>query len=266
MVHFLGVAGLAFAALLTIFCSLRWPFLSRILLVAFVVRMFAAVFNSHIGSLPGSDSDAVTFERYAWEWAQGGFIQALQQFTGPDSYFISWIISLLYAVTDRSLLMAQSVSLMFGMGTVVIGSLIAKEIWGLRAAVKASWLLALFPTLILYSALVMREAYIWFFVLIALYGVALWARNGNLRYALLAVSGFLAATFFHGAMFLGAIFFLIYVTARSLKHFCFGIAQKKSGQVRHCLFSVLRFPFLFISLQTSAFRNSVLSSKLQIRK
>ncbi|MBE0505984.1 MAG: hypothetical protein IBX50_04580, partial [Marinospirillum sp.] len=164
MSEFLGLLGLALVAALTLLCAQRWSFLSVILFSAFLIRAVASIFNAYIAPLPDSTADARTFEIVAWEWAQGGVAEAIQQFAGPDSYFISWILSVLYAATDRSLLMAQSVSLLFGMGTVVLGTLLAKEIWGVRTAIKAGWVLALFPTLILYSALVMREAYIWFFV------------------------------------------------------------------------------------------------------
>ena len=221
----LGLTGLGLVAVFTIFCACRWPFLSRILFVAFTFRMFAAVVNAYVVPLPDSTADARTFEIVAWEWAQGGVAEAIQQFTGPDSYFISWVLSVLYAATDRSLLMAQSVSLLFGLGTVVLGTLLTREIWGTRAAIKAGWLLALFPTLILYSALVMREAYIWFFVLVALYGVALWARYGDFRYLMLALAGFLGAAFFHGAMFVGALFFLLYVAFWALTRLLKGLSQ-----------------------------------------
>lgn len=234
MAEILGVVGLGFVAIFTLFCSLRWPFLSKVLLVAFMLRSFFSVFNAYILPLPDSTADARTFERVAWEWSQGGFIHAVHQITGPDSYFISWIISVLYAATDRSLLMAQSVSMLFGMGTVLLGSLLAKELWGLGASIKAGWMLACFPTLILYSALVMREAYIWFFVLVAFSGVVLWAKRGNLRYIFLALSGFIGAAFFHGAMFVGAVFFMLYLGGHALKKLLFSLSR-----LRVHLFSLL---------------------------
>lgn len=227
MPELLGVFGLTFVAVFTLLCAQRWPYLSMILFVSFMVRSLASVFNVYIAPLPDSTADALAFERVAWEWSQGGFIQAVQHFNGPDSYLISWIISLLYAATDRSFLLAQSISLLFGMGAIVLGSLLTKKIWGKRAAIKAGWALAFFPTLILYSSLVMREAYIWFFLLIALYGTALWANNGGLRYIMLAMTGFLLAAFFHGAMFVGALFFLMYVGFRSFQRLIFSLSQTR---------------------------------------
>lgn len=180
-------------------------------MVALAVRVAAILFGYFVTPLPDSGADARNFERVAWEWAQGGFVEALGYFTGPHSYFISWILAVLYSVTDRSLLMAQSVSLLFGTGTVFMGWMLARRLWGDSVAAKAGWVLALFPTLILYSALTMREAYVWFFLLVALYGVVGWARSGGLKSILLALAGFTGATFFHGAMIVGALIFLLVI-------------------------------------------------------
>lgn len=230
----LGVTSLVLVAFVTLITATRLPYLAKLLLIAFCVRMLASVFNVYIAPLPDSISDAISFERHAWEWAEGGLSNALQQFTGPDSYFISWVLALAYAATDRSLLMAQSVSMLFGMGTVLLGALLAKELWGQRASIKAGWVLACFPTLILYSALVLREAYIWFFVLVAFYGVVLWAKRGNVRYIFLALAGFVGAAFFHGAMIVGAVFFMFYLGSNALKKLLFSLSR-----VRVHLFSLL---------------------------
>jgi len=186
-------------------------------MVALAVRVAAILFGYFVAPLPDSSADARSFESRAWEWAQGGFVEALGHFTGPHSYFISWILAVLYSLTDRSLLMAQSVSLLFGMGTVFMGWLLARKLWGDRVATKAGWVLALFPTLILYSALTMREAYIWFFVLVALYGVVGWVQTRRATSLAIALLGFIGATMFHGAMVIGAIVFLGIVSVYAIQ-------------------------------------------------
>lgn len=211
MPELLGFTGIALVALLTLLLALRWPMAGLILMVALAVRIAAILFGYFVAPLPDSGADARTFERVAWEWGQDGFVVALDHFTGPNSYFISWILAVLYSVTDRSLLMAQSVSLLFGMGTVFMGWLLARKLWGDSVAAKAGWVLALFPALILYSALTMREAYVWFFLLVALYGVVGWARSGGLKPIALVMVGFTGATFFHGAMIVGALVFLLVI-------------------------------------------------------
>ena len=112
--------------------------------------------------------------------------------------------------------MAQAISLLFGMGTVVLGWQLAFELWGMRAAKRAAWVLALFPSLVLYSALTMREAYTWFFLVLAMLGVLRWARTNRLSAMIMVLIGFVVATFFHGGMAAGAIAFLILVALRSI--------------------------------------------------
>jgi len=213
----LGFTGIALVALLTLFMALRWPMVGKILIIALVVRVAAILFGYFVAPLPDSHSDAVSFERRAWLWAEGGFLAALGHFTGPHSYFISWIIAVFYALTDRSLLMAQSISLFFGMGTVWMGWLLARRLWGQHVANTVGWVLALFPTLVLYSALTMREAYIWFFVLVALYGVVSWVQTRRATSLAIALLGFIGATMFHGAMVIGAVVFLGIVSVYAIQ-------------------------------------------------
>lgn len=217
MEHFLGFFGLLSVATVTLCLGLRYPQLRTVLLMAFLVRAGAALFHFYIAPLPDGGADAISFERRAWLWAQGGFGEAFSFYTGPHSYFISWIISLAYALTDRSLLLAQSISLLAGMGGVFLTWRLTLELWGERAAVKAAWVAALFPTLILYSALTMREAYVVFFLLLGLLGVARWVRQRNVKSFVLAVFGFTLAGFFHGAMFVAIPAFLALAGARHVQ-------------------------------------------------
>ena len=137
MAELLGFTGIALVSLLTLCLALRWPMVGRVLMVALAVRVAVILFGYFVAPLPYSSADARSFERAAWEWAQGGFVEALGHFTGPHSDFISWILAVLYSVSDRSLLMAQSVSVLFGMGTVFMGWLLARKLWGDRVAAKA---------------------------------------------------------------------------------------------------------------------------------
>jgi hypothetical protein len=213
--NILGITSLLIVAGFTLLIAIRWPSIATVLFVAFLVRAGAVLFHFYVAPLPDSGNDAVALERIAWEWAQGGVRLWWDNFTGPSSYFLSWILAFFYIVTDRSLLMAQAVSLWFGMGTVMLGWLLARELWNEKAAKKAAWVLALFPTLVLYSALTMREAYVWFFMLVALLGVVRWGKKGHFLSVLLAFAGFVGATFFHGAMIVGAFAFTLLLLLRS---------------------------------------------------
>ena len=80
------------------------------------------------------------------------------------------------------------------MGAVFLGCLLSEKLWDKRTSIKVGWTIALFPSLILYSVLVMK-AYMVFFILFALFGVVDWAKNKNLKSIVIALIGFTGATF-----------------------------------------------------------------------
>ena len=86
--------------------------------------------------------------------------------------------------------MIESMSLLFGMGSVFLGWKIAKILYNEKIAIKVAWLIALFPTLILYSVLILREVYIYFFLLLAIYGVVSWTKNNSIKFFFYAILGF----------------------------------------------------------------------------
>ena len=90
--------------------------------------------------------------------------------------------------------MAKSISLFFGVGTVFLGWKIANILWDSKTANKVGWIIALFPSLILYSALVMREAYISFFFC-WLFMVVDWANTQSLKSIIIAMLGFVGVHF-----------------------------------------------------------------------
>ena len=103
------------------------------------------------------------------------------------------------------------------MGSVFLGWLLAKKLWERSVATKAAWFIALFPSLILYSCLILRETYICFFLLLALIGVVEWIRYKNLKSLFVTIIGFLGATLFHDAMIVGLVFFVIFIFIQNIK-------------------------------------------------
>jgi 4-amino-4-deoxy-L-arabinose transferase-like glycosyltransferase len=209
MADLLGFTTILLISLMTYILSIRYPEISKILFWALIVRIIVLLMGHYIVTLPDSTADAESFEGYAWDLAENGFSNLLTNFLGPNPYFISWFIGIFYSLFGRSMLMAQSFTLIFGMGSLFLGWLLAKKLWNNRVANKVGWTIAFFPSLILYSFLIMREAYICFFILLALYGVVNWVKTDKFFYIILATVGFISATFFHGAMIVGMIVFAI---------------------------------------------------------
>ena len=219
MIELFGFTSLALISLITLIIALRWPGISNILFVGLAIRIFFLLIGHYIVSLPDSTADAVTFENVAWNLGKEGFFNVIDNYSGPNSQFISWIIAIPYSLFGRSLIMAKSISLLFGIGSIFLGWKIAKLIWDENTANKVGWVIALFPSLILYSVLIMREVYVCFFVLVGLYGIIGWVKTDSFKSIVITIAGLIGATFFHGAMFVGIFIFFVIVTISYLKKF-----------------------------------------------
>jgi 4-amino-4-deoxy-L-arabinose transferase-like glycosyltransferase len=229
MADLLGFFSILLVTLFVLALAKKSPAISLILIFAFLLRIFLSLFNYYIGGLPESNGDAIIYEQLAWNWSQGDLSTVLSRYSilshfdhthksvVSPAYFLSWLLALLYNLTDRSLLMAQTISVMFGMGSVYLGWKISGEIWSEQVAKKCAWVMAFFPSWVLYSALFMREVYIYFFTLFALIAIVKWVKYNNFKYIIGAVVGFIAASLFHGAMILGLFVFLVFVFYRSSK-------------------------------------------------
>lgn len=211
MADLLGFVSIGLVSLMTILIGLRWSDISKIIYIALSVRIIFIFIGHYIVPLPDSTQDAMGFQELAWSYGKNGFYDALSNFPGINSFFYSWIIGVLYSLLGRSILMAQSLSLLFGILSIFIAWLFTKKLWDNQTANKVGWVLALFPSLILYSTLPLREVFQSFFLLIAVIGIYYWVRDYSNRYIFLALFGFIGATFFHGPLIFGGIVFLLIV-------------------------------------------------------
>ena len=213
----LGLASLLFVTLIFLIIAENKPPVAKILYVALILRILFIFLNQNIITIPDGFGDAGRFELKAYDISRSGFLSTLTNFPGFSSFFISWVIAVLYSLFGQSELMGQSLSLFFGMGSVYLGWLLTKKVWNQRAADKAGWFLALFPTLILYSCLILREAYVVFFLLIALNGIVDWTKTKKFKSLIFVIIGFIGATLYHGGMIFGLIIFFITIFLKSIK-------------------------------------------------
>ena len=211
-----GFTAIALISLMTLHTAIKWPDISRILFVALTVRILLMLVGHYIIVLPDSTFDAMGFEKGAWERSQSDFLNIIINYP-RDSNYIKSIIAIPYHLFGRSLLMAKSISLFFGMGSIFLGWLLARKLWDERTANKIAWILALFPSLILYSVLTLREVYACFFILVAMHGVVNWVRDDSYKSIGLAMIGFIGGTLFHGAIILGGFIFFFFVVLKSFK-------------------------------------------------
>lgn len=168
---------------------------------AYCVRALIALMHQYVYRLPQGRADAVRFERVAWDWAQQGGCGSFFEFFNPsNSYVYSAVISEFYACTARSPLGAQMINVFLGTIAVLLIAQITRRIWGEKAAIKAAWVAALFPALIIYSVVTLREMFILVpFLIGVLFAVRAVQRNSMVSFVL-AGAGFITAAMFHGAM------------------------------------------------------------------
>ena len=219
MANLLGFLSISIVASIVLILAKRAPSISLILIIAFLFRLILLFIEHFLGPLPESMLDAKTFERIGWEWSQADFYTVLFRFPSEvqNGWILSGIISILYSLTDRSIIMVQSISLIFGMSSIYLGWRLANEMWSEKIATRCAWLIAFFPSWCLYSVLILREVYIYFFILYALIGIVRWTKYEKLIDLLKAIGGLLLASLFHGAIAVGLLAFIFLIFLRSFR-------------------------------------------------
>ncbi len=169
------------------------------LLVALIVRAGVALGQRITNILPQGQADAGRFERTAWLWSEHGCMDTSVLNMG-GSYVHSWIMSQLYACSgiDRAPLVFQMTNVLLGLFTIMVSALIARRIWGQKVAVRAAWVMAFFPTLVLYSVVELREVWVTAFLMTGVYLVIRWMQDGGQHFFALGVAAIMGSAVFHG--------------------------------------------------------------------
>ena len=223
-----GLVSILLVCLAVIIICNVWKSISTILYTALIIRVFFILLgNSSSITLPDSDGDVKFFENQAWLWSKDGFIKVFEYYTGPETFFISWLAAIPYSLFGRNLLMLQSITLFVSILVVLLGWQIGKKLWDEYTAKKIGWLLALYPTIVLYSGLFLRETYIYFFLLISINGIIDWFRLGTIKSFLVTTLGFVGTSFFHGPMLIGYFIFITIVLFSLSRKFLISLSQNR---------------------------------------
>ena len=214
METFFGIVSVVIVTNITILFANKYKEIALAIISAFVLRISAALINLYVVTLPDGGIDATGFEYWAWMWGKDGLTEATSHFFEKGTpWFYSNLASLIYAIFGRSTLILQSISVLAGVYCVVLVWKLSIEVWGTySAAKKSAWLVAIYPILILYSSLTMREVFITLLLLYGMLHVVLWVKTRKNRYALIALTAFFLQLFFHpgtavaGLIFIGLIF------------------------------------------------------------
>ena len=204
---------------ITLLMIVRKPEISNILLTALIMRVLFIIIGHYFFHLPDSTADALGYEWSAWNMGKDGFVNAIKNFTGPGSQFYAWLMAIPYSIFGRNILILQSIGMFFGIASVYVAYLLSEKIWGKETATRVGWLVALFPSSILYSVIILKEVYCVFFLLSGIAGVVNWLDQKKQIYAFLALTSFLIAGFFHGPLFLGGLIFVFIFFIDMIKNF-----------------------------------------------
>ena len=242
---FLG--WLAFFVLILIFFLItkKHKETKNFLISAFIIRSLFVILDQYFITLPESTGDAHSFEIKAFIYSEKYGLDIYSIILQEDSFFISKFISIFYMVFDRSEMMAKMLSVGFGTGSVFLLYRLSLFIWDESSALKVGWFATFFPSLILYSSVILREIYIVFFLTYALINCVIFITKNKLIYFIKLSIGFFVASLFHGPIIIGFIIFLIYMFFVILKQNNYFIRFKRKN-----LYLLILLPFFLLPLIT----------------
>ena len=213
------------------------------LLIAFLLRSIFVYLDNYLLALPDSQWDAKTFELIARDFSKKYGLLVFFDFFKSDSLLISKIISIFYTLFGESKIMAQSISVALGTVSVYLVYYLCLLLWDQRSAQKAAWVIAIFPTLVLYSSQTLREPYLVFFLLLALIGIAKFIIHKNFFSFLQVMASFYIITLIHAGAAIGGLVFLVYVVFILIKKL---LISSKTFKIN--MFSFIFLIILFIPI------------------
>src|SRR5690554_1236557 len=226
-----------FIAIFLILCSVaafsvlvagnRWLLMPAAL--SFGARFFAAVFHRYIYPLPEGSSDALVFDRVALGWAREyGCYGFFEHFNPSASYVYSSLMALAYSCIDYIPFSVQVLNVLLGVFGIIFLMFATKVVWGVREARRVGYILALFPFLVMLSAVGLRESFIFSFFSLGILSFVMYSYGRGIGWLALSVFAFLFSSLFHGAMalaiggvFMGMLMKPLLVPAKTTQQFGF---------------------------------------------
>jgi len=206
MNEMVGIFFITTIAIIIFFAGKKYPEINKLIWIAFLIRLFF-LFLQHFFPLPDSGLDAKTFEIMAYNFSQSNYEYSIVSYDPSlNDYgtyrFYPWLLSNLYLITGRSYILAQSVSLFFGLSSLFLLWKSALYLWGSLSAKRILLIATVFPIHILYSVLPMRETFIYFGLILVVYFLIRSRQNSKILNHFMIYFGLFFASAFHGAILL----------------------------------------------------------------
>ena len=219
MEFIVGFQGVCLAIIAAYILALRYPVLKLIIWIALIIRLLTALFNEFILKLPDTNADAGRFEAKTWFYAQMPVVEFINSFNSDSkAYTFTWFLSFFYRVLGRSPLLLESINIITSLFCIIlvykISILISNNI---SKSIQSALLFTVFPSIILYNVIILREIYIVFFLLNGSYFIIKWINTKNLKFAIYSLLNFIPLYYLHGGLMVGALVFLVLLLLRSIK-------------------------------------------------
>jgi len=166
------------------------------LLLGFFLRAILAVVDVFFYRVPGV-FDGLKWHKFAQLNARAGVLPSAEDLQSGQGLYQS-IMTWLYWLFGPSRLMIQGINVLFG--TLVIYNVwqIAELIWkDSRGSQRAAWLTAVFPSLVLYSAVLLREVAVAYPLSLGVLFVVRWMLDRRAIHIVKAAAALLVAMAFH---------------------------------------------------------------------
>ncbi|MGB3752430.1 MAG: hypothetical protein WA954_00855 [Parerythrobacter sp.] len=195
------------AALLTFNLKQAYSNWYGIILLGVIVRLVLAVADRYYIDLPQSSSDARVFLNVALAYSRTG-CGDFSNFDTSASYVYSAVIGQAFACVGKSELAVQFANCFANIVGCIALAKTTEMVWNKTVAYRVLIFLVLFPTLILYSAVTLRESFIFMLFSLGMYYFLRAFKTKSFFYLTLSVFSLFAASAFHGGM-LFAVFGLL---------------------------------------------------------
>ena len=214
-----GFQGVCFAIIFTYFIGIKFQVLKKVLWIGLYLRLFAAFVNEFIFKLPDSNADAIRFEYKTRFFSQLPFLEFLGSFNSySTAYTFTWFLSIFYRVLGRSPLLLESINIITSLFCIILVYKISILISNNKyKSIQSALLFAVFPSIVLYNVIILREIYIVFFLLNGSYFIIKCINSKHLIFAIYALLNFVPLYFLHGGLMVGALAFVAVILLRSIK-------------------------------------------------
>jgi hypothetical protein len=196
---FFGITLLSFVIFIVCTVARYQKNIALPLLLGLFFRVSFTLIYNFLPFLSFWGDSVYSFEAIGWDWSKQGLISVLTSFTtGADFY--SWLIGLFYVPFPRSKLAIISINVLFS--TLIIREcyLLGKVFGGGNTGRRAAWISSVFPVLVIFSGVAVREVMIQFFFVIGVRYFSHWIYSKRTFWLAFSYFFMMLASAFHGAL------------------------------------------------------------------